>query len=282
VPFEQRLLASDAVSDQSIESASKALAVNAQSLLDEVKTLAPHEHHAHIKLKAPTVRPINPSSNLLAEGDDAMSYYDDASTTSPTYLTQAQNPPAIHAPAPDWIGNDKRLLDVFKSYLNVPGGLKGNASGYDYEPNGPLGIPALTLFFPVDFLRLQMDSGATYIAPQNMGLATTACLYLDVEQGRAGAWGPECKISRFITLPQGKLVPSDRINARPGTYSYTPRQEGPDKLRFILENGQGKQVDVTVKISVTRYSAADTESTFAAADMDDASAWLRSAELASE
>ena len=45
----------------------------------------------------------------------------------------------------------------------------------------------------------------------------------------------------------------DGPRARPGDYLYTPARVGTDTVRFILENGAGRQVDVTFTIDASRY-----------------------------
>lgn len=52
---------------------------------------------------------------------------------------------------------------------------------------------------------------------------------------------------------KGKLSPATWPDARAGDYLYTAQSLGNDRVRFILENGAGKKVDVTVKIRIVKW-----------------------------
>ena len=97
-------------------------------------------------------------------------------------------------------------------------------------------------------LHYQTKTGIRYVYTNYVALAPQACLYLDYElSDTLGSWGPECKITKFLKMPtNGALV------KLPGTdqYTYAPKKpHTKDSVRFILENGAGKQVDVTVDLS---------------------------------
>ena len=105
-----------------------------------------------------------------------------------------------------------------------------------------------------------------------LSLAGNSCYILDVLAKQAGAWGPECKITQYITLPKGKLSPPTWTGAGEGDYMYTPPRVGTDTVRFILENGAGKKVDVTVKIRTVKWapeSNVGSDSQFAVLEQDD-------------
>lgn len=150
---------------------------------------------------------------------------------------------------PTWIERSHHSLRTFQNYMRIgPERLRGDL--YDYKLEGELGIPKLELSIPVDYYTAPIaDDGEIIVHPMVIGLASSACLCLDVEARKAGAWGPECKISRFITLPEGKLEKWDDPRAEEGDYSYTPPRIGTDVVRFILDNGRGRQVDVTAVFS---------------------------------
>lgn len=96
-------------------------------------------------------------------------------------------------------------------------------------------------------VNIKTKRGFRHVYPNNLHPATQACLYLDYELARTlGAWGPECKITKFLKMPTNGVLTKQ---AGEDEYSYAPRKpDTKDSLRFILENGAGKQVDVTVNL----------------------------------
>lgn len=119
-------------------------------------------------------------------------------------------------------------------------------------------MPKLTIGKPVEyslenFHRNLAGKEKPQIIPQAVGLAKFACICLDIEAKQAGAWGPECKIVKFLKMPEGKLIKDTIPEAREGDYLYTPPRIGTDTVRFILENGAGRQVDVTIKLKASSY-----------------------------
>ncbi|MDR0578298.1 MAG: matrixin family metalloprotease [Candidatus Accumulibacter sp.] len=164
-------------------------------------------------------------------------------------IVLAQNqPPALVAPAPNWASPYpvivKGLVDWIRRYNKFEG--LGITS---YSEDGPLGLPTLT--FESSDIEFHLDKDGRPF-PQILNLALQSCFYLDVEAGQAGAWGPECKIVRFLEMPVGKLEPQTK-GYFDGDSMYIPIRDGMDKVRFILDNGAGRQVDVTVYINVLKW-----------------------------
>jgi hypothetical protein len=163
---------------------------------------------------------------------------------------QTQDPPALVAPAPNWVSKYpeklKGMIYIIRKLQRSPGAKP--ESLISYTENGPLGIPALT--WKTFDTQLYL-AGVENDIPEtlNVQFAAWSCLLLDTEAGQAGAWGPECKIDRFIEMPEGRLeTPAE--GPFYGDSRYTPVRVGMDKVRFILDNGAGRQVDVTVYIDV--------------------------------
>lgn len=163
----------------------------------------------------------------------------------------------VTATPPNWIGDDKGLLGEIQRKLKLPEQII--KSFYSYEPNGPLGMPRLTTSYPVDYAFDPEVRNKRVLIPQSVGFAQLACSRLDLEAKQAGAWGPECKIKKFLKLPEGKLIKATEPYAREGDYLYTPARIGTDTARFILENGAGKQVEVIFKITATSYKTGSLE-----------------------
>lgn len=99
---------------------------------------------------------------------------------------------------------------------------------------------------------------------------------------QAGAFGPECKVTQIVKAPKGKLEPLSDPNSTVWDFRYTPPRVGTDTVRFILENGAGKKIDVTVKL-VTRMESVgsvDMPSDWSDSAVPTAlSQWFASAEL---
>lgn len=155
---------------------------------------------------------------------------------------------ATSPPAPNWATKYPQLLEGVSDLLKHPERYTPFEKP-EYTATGPLGIPTLKFIIPgIEYAPRVTDAGTTKPREQSIAPALSACALLDLQAGQVGAWGPECRIAKILQKPIGKLVPDTRENALYGDYRYTPRRAGIDTMRFILENGAGKQVDVTIKI----------------------------------
>lgn len=227
-------------------------------------------------IDVPDAGSIEVSLNLLAEGALAVPAYDALPAVVNTALVQA--PSVLSTPAESWIGNDDFVRKLIENYISA--GIKGSDS-YHYASDGPLGIPALTISFPVELTRLTTDDGRRYVSSTGVNLAGNACMFLDVEIGHVGAWGPDCKVERILQMPRGTLTPKIGLGGTSDTYWYTPRRAGTDTMRYIVENGAGKRVDVTVRFnsSVYRTGALDEASELVADASSGLAGWAHAAEL---
>ena len=239
------------------------------------KFSSPHEHHFHVTMAPPAA--IGLTKNLLAERtpEETTMFELAYNATDALQLAQAYKPPALVASKPSWISNEppsdlKALIESIKNSEAFR-----SVNPYTYAEKGPLGMPSLAWETPVDYIRTrdwEVVGGPvkTRTMPHAMSLAFASCYRLDIEAKQAGAWGPECKIAKFIKRPKGKLSPPTWPGASAGDYMYTPPGVGTDTVRFILENGAGKQVDVTVKIKVGKWeSEGKVESDPTVAGLDD-------------
>ena len=169
-------------------------------------------------------------------------------------FAQVKTPPALVAPPPSWISNDPRslkaLIDDIKHSETYT-----VAGSPTYTENGPLGMPVLVWNMPIENILHGDEPNRRRPIAHALGLATNSCYILDVLAKQAGAWGPECKITKYIAKPTGKLGPPTWAGPHEGDYMYTPRRPGAgaDMARFILENGAGKKIDVTVKIKIDKW-----------------------------
>lgn len=162
---------------------------------------------------------------------------------------------------PNWSSNNQQIKKIFDGYLLNPSSVKSKF--YSYKSDGALGVPSLKINFPIEYLTLPGSAsngpqgvgidintkyGKRYIVPNSIAPAASACLFLDLELGqKLGAWGPECKIAQILQIPsQGDFVKKLAAGTDSSTYYYTPRKPNmQDVVRFILENGAGKKVEVT-------------------------------------
>jgi|GEM_PF-7036312 len=115
-----------------------------------------------------------------------------------------------------WSTDNKSAKRAFDGYLLNPAATKSQF--YDYKDEGPLGIPSLTIDSVIDYTVLpgpvpgigsdiRTREAVSHVVPQAISLASQACLFLDLElYKKLGAWGPECKIVKFLQMPQGTLV----------------------------------------------------------------------------
>lgn len=182
--------------------------------------------------------------------------FDLASTPeSSIYLAAAGRitPPALVASAPNWLSKTPDLLKSLVEDIklnNKSGGDVSGWSGYTYSEKGPLGIPSLTW----ETGSFEYSERWEDLSTSGLSLATGSCARLDIIAKQAGAWGPDCKITKFIEQPKlGKLSPATWPNALAGDYLYTAQGLGDDRVRLILENGAGKKVDVTVKVRIVNW-----------------------------
>jgi len=226
-------------------------------------------------MAVPTLKTIVGNKNLTAT-EDANTMDMNSNATEMMMLAQAK-PPALFAPQPNWIGAniDEGLIQfgLIQSIKNIGKGF-GSSIAYQYKAEGPLGMPTLTI--PVEVAKVV---GGSY-----WEFAPVACVALDIEAKQAGAWGPECKIEKIISLPKGKLVSVVTKNAWPDGHLYTPKSLGKDQFRFVLTNGAGKKVDVTFILNVIPHvdqgmNQTDSDSTVAQEPSDGLDAWMASAQL---
>ena len=174
-------------------------------------------------------------------------------------LANVTTPPAIvETVKPSWLDNKPMLKASIEKSIKDSENFK-SANPHIYKEKGPLGIPALTYERGLDYLASYTDLGKRETLAQDLFLPSTACYMLDFEAKKSGAWGPECKISKIIKRPRGKLVISAPTGERADNSMYTPPGNGKrattDSVRFILENGEGKKVDVTIKINIGAYES---------------------------
>jgi hypothetical protein len=160
-------------------------------------------------------------------------------------------------PTRTWVDGDVPLQKHIESIIEH----KGHAS-YTYKAQGSLGIPQLTITRSIDYNESERKPRV------GLSLAGSACAYLDAELGAVGAWGPECKITKWLKKPQGKLEVMTESLAkqieyykegdiyRDGDYFYTPKSMpvgfGHDSARYILENGKGKKAEVIFKLAIEK------------------------------
>jgi hypothetical protein len=178
-------------------------------------------------------------------------------------LAQAQTPPALVAPAPNWISDYPNAVKGMVREIQELRRYQGlrPESLISYSENGPLGIPALIWkTFDIEFSLTAAEDDISKLHPirHTLNLASHSCRLFDFNVGQAGAWGPECKVVRFIELPEGQMDTPNGAVPFNGDCWYTPVGAGMDKVRFILENGAGRQIDVTVYIDVMERGR-DTE-----------------------
>jgi len=237
-----------------------------------------HEHHFHVTMAVPTLKKItksDTSTNLLATEAEEASEMNTGLPVDEAMVVAQATPPAIMAPAPNWLGDSPpAFTDALLASIR-----QGTSFGnYEYSGNGPNGMPVLTVKAFVPFYGARNESNVGY-----WQFAAVACACLDREANQAGAWGPECKIEKIVKAPRGAL--SEVISPRhlPGSYLYTPRKIGTDRFTFILENGAGKKVEVTYVLNVTRFYPEQDSSVpqdeFIGAYGGDLDAWFASSQL---
>ena len=91
--------------------------------------------------------------------------------------------------------------------------------------------------------------------------AIQACIYLHrIFHDAHGQDYRECRAVEDITMPKGKfLAKSTGKTSMVGTTSdlhthmFTPARLGKDKLRFMLDIGAAKKIDVVVIFNATRF-----------------------------
>ncbi|MFZ6873795.1 hypothetical protein ACO0LF_17185 [Undibacterium sp. Di27W] len=176
-------------------------------------------------------------------------------------ILSMQTPPALivsekNSPINDKIRSQKNLDELAR--------LKNQhiEPGYTYLSVGPLGIPSLSFRVPTDFktsagissrdgsgkaVTYRTRNGFRYVNPNYFYPASQACAYLDFDNGgKLGTWGPGCLIIKTIKIPKNGVL---GIHATGDQYSYTPgKPNTKDSFRFVLSNGEGKEVDVTINL----------------------------------
>ena len=220
-----------------------------------------HQHHFHVTMATPEAAAIvTPPNNLLAEGtEESLTMMDqNINYADIVALANATTPPAIvETVKPSWLdGRPEHRKDIEKWIKNLEG--LRSVVPYTYTEKGPLGIPSLTYENQLDYLASYQSSRRLETYAQEIS-PKVSCTILDVEAKKAGAWGPECKISKIIMRPRGKLSWSKSTGEWIDSLSYTPPGNGKrattDSVRFILENGEGKKVDVMIKINIGAYES---------------------------
>lgn len=230
-------------------------------------------------------------------------------------VAQTNSTSANTAPIPSWMKSDprlQRLLDIKQGKSEYA------ASPFKYNPNGGLGIPSLTIQLDAEwapvipkslalreknggtgfgtgvYLKAPGTNGQLYVGPMMINPARHACEILDLAMGKElGDWGPECKVSKMLESPDGRLVRRDpKAEGRgpsyqEGDYYFTPAGKNTrDTIRSILENGAGKQVEVIYNIRVGNdrmqrgsLDSGTDQQVELADDGEVIFAWLRSAQL---
>ena len=249
-----------------------------------------HQHHFHITMAVPPRRdlPKNLLANTLAEEQSNMIDMTPEALPEVAQLWAQANVPGISQPANDWIGdNPVRRKNMESAVLGPNAAQDLQYRKVQYSDSGPLKIPTLKHERYVDYAPRPDGTGRQVPHEQLLSLASESCAILDMLAGKAGAWGPECKITQILQKPSGKLVPDTNPGARQGDFLYTPSRAGVHTARFILENGAGRKVDVTVKIRATldlpeeggSYTNPEESVLMAELGTSDLAAWQRSANL---
>lgn len=148
--------------------------------------------------------------------------------------------PALIAPQPNWVGNNKCLLHA----LIVE--IQKSRFPYRFQYNEAVGSQPAKLE-----IQLEGAFEETGRDPVGIPLATYPCMAFDFRAKVAGAWGPECRVLKVIN-PLGKVtkVPAPFPGAEE-VYEYSWTQPGKHSIRFIVENGAGKQIDCTLVFNIT-------------------------------
>ena len=170
-------------------------------------------------------------------------------------FAQATTPAPLVPPQPNWTTNDPQAAKSINEVLDHPEWF--SSPTHTYTEVGPLGMPKLIWTQEIDNIIMGEEPRLRRPVAHPLFFASGSCRILDVDAKKAGAWGPECKITKYITMPsKGKLSPPTFKGAYAGEYMYTPHRAGAgtDMARFILENGAGKKVDVTVKIKINKWT----------------------------
>ena len=188
-------------------------------------------------------------------------------------LAQAQTQmlPALVAPAPNWTtpypATVKDLIYMIQNNLKPSTLIKYSEDssfsvGDDLPPSSipdSLGLPKLVWQVPAMEMRMITDEDGTHPERKMLTLASYSCFLFDLVASQVGAWGAECKIVRYLEMPKGQVDAGSWPGTKEGDVWYTPTG-GLDKIRFILGNGAGRQIDVTVYIHAMDQSIEDDES----------------------
>lgn len=113
-----------------------------------------------------------------------------------TQLWAQANVPSISRPSEDWIGSNP----VWRKNMETAVSAASSAQSLinrkvQYSDTGPLGIPTLKHERTVDYAPRPNSAGKLVARAEQLGLASESCAILDMLAGKAGAWGPECKIT---------------------------------------------------------------------------------------
>ena len=244
-----------------------------------------YEHHFHVAMGVPERRDL--PENLVAQSlPEELSMIDmtpqEMFDVAPLFAQT--NVPSISRPSQDWIGSDATDRRAIQGWIQQQSQIE---EGYQprYAANGPLNMPALVFNLSLDYAPRLRETGKIVPNEQMVNFGRLACMLMDSIDGKAGAWGPECKITQFIQRPGGKLVADNQAGALPGAQMYFPSRAGMHTARFILENGAGRKVDVTVKIRALlempggHYDDPNATTLLADLGADNYLAWQRSANL---
>lgn len=154
-------------------------------------------------------------------------------------LAALRVPPALISPQPNWVDNNKCLLQA----LIVE--IQENRFPYRFQYNEAVGSQPAKLK-----IQLEGDFEETGRDPVAMPLATYPCMAFDFRAKVAGAWGSECRVLKVIT-PFLKVtkVPAPFPGAEE-MHEYSWTKPGKQSIRFIVENGAGKQMDCTLVFNI--------------------------------
>lgn len=154
-------------------------------------------------------------------------------------LAALRAPPALISPQPNWVNNNKCLLQA----LIVE--VQESRFPYRFQYNEAVGSRPAKLK-----IQLEGDFEETGRDPVAMPLATYPCMAFDFRAKVAGAWGSECRVLKVITpFLKVKKVPAPFPGAEE-MHEYSWTKPGKHSIRFIVENGAGKQIDCTLVFNI--------------------------------
>lgn len=154
--------------------------------------------------------------------------------------------PTISAAQPNWLGNNVCLLRAL--IVAIQDGRFPDK--FQYE-DGVGSQPAK--------LQIQLDGDfeETGHDPISIPLATYPCMIYDFRAKVAGSWGSKCRVLRIVK-------PLNRVSGIPVSfpgaekmYQFSWTRPGKQSIRFIVENGAGKQIDCTLIFKIRQVNDKD-------------------------